>query len=127
MKVKKIYLKPGCAFSSFIAEWSSGQGIETIDHDFKIGDQIADGLLVINENQDIDKDTYDVHTFFDVKHLPTQKIDVNGTLQVAVSNFDMWLRNYKCKNILILGSDDLLKNDNLKRFLSRIEEKKVNA
>jgi len=127
MKVHKIYLKPDCAFSSFIAEWANEQGIETEDHEFKVGDQEADGLLVINENQDIEKETYDIHTFFDAKHLPTQKIDVNGTLQVAVSNFEMWLRNYKCKEIFILGSDELLKNENLNRFLSRIENKQIKA
>ena len=48
---------------------------------------------------------------------------MNGTLQVAISNFDMWFHNFKCKNILILGSDELVKNTNLDRFLTKIEGK----
>ena len=85
----------------------------------------AEGLLLINENQDIEKEMYELHTLFDKKHLPTQKIDVNGTLQVAVSNFEMWLRNFKCSNILILGSEKLVKNENLERFLSRIQSSTI--
>ena len=123
MKLEKIYLKPNSEFSKYISEWAVKMGVEVINHEFKMGDQIADGLLLITENQDIDKETDIVHTFFDDKHLPSQKIDVNGTLQVAVSNFEMWFRNFKCKNIMILGSDELVKNDNLDRFFNRILDK----
>ena len=123
MKLDNIYLKPNSTFSAHITEWANKLGVQVIDHEFKPGDQIADGLLLINENQDIEKEIYSIHTFFDDKHLPTQKIDVNGTLQVAISNFDMWFRNFKCKNIYILGSDNLVKNENLDRFLKKIEKK----
>lgn len=123
MKLEKIYLKPNSEFSNYISDWAAKMQIEVIEHEFKIGDQIADGLLLINENQDIDREIDLVHTFFDEKHLPTQKIDVNGTLQVAVSNFEMWFRNFKCKNVIVLGSDELVKNENLDRFFNRIIEK----
>lgn len=123
MKLEKIYLKPNSEFSNYISDWAAKMQIEVIEHEFKIGDQIADGLLLINENQDIDREIDLVHTFFDEKHLPTQKIDVNGTLQVAVSNFEMWFRNFKCKNVIVLGSDELVKNENLDRFFNRILEK----
>ena len=126
MKLEKIYLKPNSKFSNYISEWAAKMNIEVIEHDFKIGDQIADGLLLINENQDIDKEIDAVDMFFDDKHLPSQKIDVNGTLQVAVSNFEMWFRNFNCKNIMILGSDELVKNENLDRFFNRILDK-INA
>lgn len=123
MKLNNIYLQPNSPFSAHITEWANKIGVQVTDHEFKIGDQIADGLLLINENQDIDKEIYAIHTYFDDRHLPTQKIDVNGTLQVAISNFEMWFRNFKCKNIFIVGSEDLIKNDNLDRFLSKIQER----
>ena len=123
MKIKTIYLKPGSLFSNHISEWASSLGINIVEHEFKIGDQEADGLLLINENQDIEKEINVIYSFFDEKHLPTQKIDINGTLQVAMSNIDLWLKNFKCKNIFIIGSDNLMKNDNLDRFLNRVNEK----
>jgi len=125
MLVETIYLKRDTLFSSQIAEWAASLGIQVEDYDVKMEEHLAEGLLLINENQDIEKEMYELHTLFDKKHLPTQKIDVNGTLQVAVSNFEMWLRNFKCSNILILGSEKLVKNENLERFLSRIQSSTI--
>ena len=126
MNLESIYIKPEVQFSAYISEWADKMGITVNEFDPKIEDQEAEGLLLINANQDIEKEMYDLHNLFDMKHIPTQKIDINGTLQVAVSNFEMWLRNYKCKNILILGSDELIKNENLDRFFKKIVSK-VNA
>lgn len=122
MKIEGIFLKPESAFSKCIEDWATQNGIVTQDYDVKMGDSVVDGLLLINQNQDIEKETDELHTDFDKKHISTQKIDINGTLQVAVSNFELWLRNYKSKNILILGADDLVKNKNLSRFLNRISK-----
>jgi len=122
MKLERIFLKPESAFSKCIADWAEQNGIDTGDYDFKSEDTQVDGLLLINQNQDIEKDTDELHSSFDKKHISTQKIDINGTLQVAVSNFELWLRTYKSKNILILGADDLVKNDKFKRFLNRISK-----
>ena len=123
MKLELIYLKPYSTFSLHIAEWAKNRGIDTMDYDFKAEEQIADGLLLINENQTIEKEMEEIHELFDLKHIPTQKIDVNGTLQVALSNYQMWQSNYKCKSILILGSDSLVANENLDRFLLKIKAK----
>lgn len=123
MILETIYLKPDSLFSTHISEWASNLGVNVVEHEFKVGDQEAEGLLLINENQDIEKEINIIHTFFDDKHLPTQKIDINGTLQVAISNVDLWFKNFKCKDIFIVGSDNLTKNDNLDRFLNRVKEK----
>ena len=48
---------------------------------------------------------------------PTLNIDINGTLMVAVSNLDLWVERNRCKKIMIIGSNDLVKNPNLDRFL----------
>ncbi len=125
MKIETIYLKPDSLFSDYIRKWASELGINVVEHEFKIGDQEADGLLLINENQDIEKEINVIHSYFDEKHLPTQKIDINGTLQVAMSNIDLWLKNFKCKKIFIVGSDKLMSNENLDRLLNRINEKFV--
>ena len=77
-------------------------------------------MLLINANQDFNKEDIDLHDQFDAKHIPTQKIDVNGTLQVAISNFNLWLTTNKCKRVLIVGSEELLNNENLERFLDKV-------
>lgn len=125
MILETIYLKSDSTFSTLISEWASSIGVQTVLYDFKSEDIEADGLLLINENQDIEKDIEEVHNFFDVKHFPTQKVDINGTLQVAVSNFGLWMKNFKCKSILILGSENLVNNENLERFLDRAKTIKL--
>lgn len=121
MNLNSIYLQSESEFSKYIADWAQANNVNTSDYDQK-SEELPEGLLLINANQDIERDHHDIHTLFDKKHIPTQKIDVNGTLQVAVSNMEMWLNNFKCKNILILGSDSLMKNDNLGRFFDRISK-----
>ncbi len=125
MSLETIYLKSDTTFSTRMSEWASSMGIQTEFYDFKSEDIVTDGLLLINENQNIEKDVEEIHAFFDMKHFPTQKVDINGTLQVAVSNFQNWMRNFKCKTILILGADDLVENENLDRFLQRASSIKL--
>lgn len=121
MKVNSIFVESHSKFSKYISEWAASGSIDILNYDHK-SDELPDGLLLINANQDIDKDHILIHTMFSKKHIPTQRIDVNGTLQVAVSNVDMWLNNFKCKNILVIGSDSLLVNENLDRFFARISK-----
>lgn len=122
MKIETLYIKPDSNFSAYVKNWAEQIGVPVQDYDVRLNDdQLADGLLLVNENQDIPKDLYDIHTFFDLRHIPTQKIDVNGTLQVALSSFQMWLSSNKCKKILVLGAENLVKNENLDRFFAKVK------
>lgn len=120
MKLDTIYVQPDSVFSSYVADWAGKLEVEIADYDLRSNEHTAEGLLLINENQDIAKDLDDLHSLFDRRHVPTQKIDINGTLQVAISSFEMWLTNFKCRKILVLGSDNLVKNENLDRFFSKV-------
>lgn len=120
MQLDVILLKPENAFGQRIADWATKFGISTEQYDVRSEDY-PDGMLLVNANQDFHKEDLDLHTLFDKKHIPTQKIDVNGTLQVAISNFELWLKTYKCRKVLIIGDEDLVKNENLDRFLGRIK------
>ena len=82
-----------------------------------------DGLLIFNENQTIEREASELRDVFDLKQRPIQKIDINGTLVVGISNFTFWLERNNCKKILVVGSDHLLENPNLDRFLSNIKLK----
>lgn len=128
MKLETIYLRLDSPFANYMKEWALKLNVEVEGYEFKPQeDQAPDGLLVINENQDITRDIDEIHTYFDNKHIPTQKIDLNGTLQVAVNNFKMWMNANKCKRILILGSDEVVKNDNLDRFMHGIAGESISS
>lgn len=125
MSVTRIYLRPNSAFTTAISEWAASLGIPAEEYDIRMEEHLADGLLLVNENQDVDRELSELHGQFFKKHIPTLKVDINGTLQVAVSGFEMWIRSNKCRHILIVGSEKLVKNDNLQRFLDRIGGKPV--
>lgn len=128
MKLETIYLRLDSPFSNYMKEWATKMNVEVEGYEFKPQeDQKPDGLLLINENQDIRRDIDEIHTFFDKKHIPTQKIDLNGTLQVAVNSFKMWIDANKCKKILVLGSDEVVKNDNLNRFINGISGEPISS
>lgn len=122
MILEAIFLKEGGQFSAYVREWADQRGIEIVSYEYKPNeDQEPHGLLLINENQDIRRDVGEVYSLFDRKHIPTQKIDINGTLQVAMNSFRMWAEKNKCTRVLVLGDDDLVKNENLERFFSNLK------
>lgn len=122
MKLEKLYLRDDSRFSVAIRDWAESKGVYTEEYEYRpTDDQNADGLLLINENQDIRKDMNEIHAHFDRRHIPTQKIDINGTLQVAINNYKMWRNSNKCSEILVLGADELVDNENLQRFLNNLD------
>ncbi len=125
MKIDKIFLQTHTKFAKALSEWAQDMNVEIIDfHERNIEevDQM-DGLLIFNENQTIEREAAELRDVFDLKQRPIQKIDINGTLVVGISNFTFWLERNNCKKILVVGSDHLLENPNLERFLSNIKLK----
>ena len=125
MKIDKIFLQTHTKFAKALADWAQDMNVEIVDfHERNIEevDQM-DGLLIFNENQTIEREAAELRDVFDLKQRPIQKIDINGTLVVGISNFTFWLERNNCKKILVVGSDHLLENPNLDRFLSNIKLK----
>ncbi len=125
MKIDKIFLQTHTKFAKALSDWAQDMNVEVVDfHERNIEevDQM-DGLLIFNENQTIEREASELRDVFDLQQKPIQKIDINGTLVVGISNFTFWLERNNCKKILVVGSDHLLENPNLDRFLSNIKLK----
>ena len=125
MNIDKIFLQTHTKFAKALSDWAQDMNVEIVDfHERNIEevDQM-DGLLIFNENQTIEREASELRDVFDLQQKPIQKIDINGTLVVGISNFTFWLERNNCKKILVVGSDHLLENPNLDRFLSNIKLK----
>lgn len=122
MKVERVYVKPGSQLSNKLSEWASVNNLEStevsLDDDFE---ESIDGLVIFNQNQDVDRDLLDIRKLFDDRQKPVQRIDINGTLMVGVSNFSLWLERNGCRNILMVGSERLCENPNLERYLENMK------
>jgi uncharacterized protein YerC len=120
MKVDKIYLKTNSKFSERISEWASERAKEVVTVSEKLHDSFDffDSMLIFNENQTLTKEVSDIKMLFDKQQKAVHKIDINGTLMVGMSNLDLWAEQSKCKNLLLIGGDELVKNHNLDRYIT---------
>ena len=125
MKIDRFYLQLYTKFSKAIVDWAQEFPLEIVEFHERNPEDVdkMDGLVIFNENQTIEREASELRDLFDLKQKPIQKIDINGTLVVGVSNFTFWLERNGCKNILVIGSDHLVENPNLERFLSNIKIK----
>lgn len=123
MKLDKIYLKNNTKFSQYLTEWANEKKYPVAEYSDKNEDPDTgiDGLVIFNENQEVDRDISDIRTIFDNRQKPVHKIDINGTLMVGISNLDLWIERNGCKNVLFIGADSLLENVNLERYLTNLK------
>lgn len=122
MKLRKIFIKPGSPFGALIADWAAGNQLEVEELSLEDGfDKVVDGLVIFNQNSDVEKELLDIRKVFDDTLKPVQRIDINGTLMVGVSNFSLWLERNGCTNVLFIGAENLKDNANLSRYLEAMK------
>ena len=119
MKVTKVYVQTNSAFAERITEWLIKKKIDVLTFSEKEDNalKVIDGLVIFNESKSLSKEIDEMERMAKNNQKPTLNIDINGTIMVAVSNLDLWVERNRCKKIMIIGSNDLLKNPNLERFL----------
>lgn len=122
MKVSLISLFASTKFSSKIQNWAAKVAGEVHLISDKTDDFFdhTDSLLIFNQNQDLNQDILEIKARFDKQQKPVHKIDINGTLQVGITNFDLWLDSTKAKNLLVIAAEELADNPNLERYLDAL-------
>lgn len=123
MKLDKIYLKNSSGFSQYLTEWANAKNYDLAEYSDKNeeSDLGIDGLVIFNENQEVDREISDIRAIFDNHQKPVHKIDINGTLMVGISNLDLWIERNGCKRVLFIGADSLVENPNLERYLTNLK------
>lgn len=122
MKVNSISLLASNKFSSKVQTWAasvasevhlvSDKSIDFFEH--------TDSLLIFNQNQELGQEILEIKARYDKQQKPVHKIDINGTLRVGITNFDLWLDSTKAKNLLVVGAEELADNPNLERYLDAV-------
>ncbi len=122
MKIEDLYFEDN-SFGKLIQEWASSLNITSYPLESKssIDTNVIDGLIIFHENHDISKFHNDLIDLFNSYQIGISKIDINGTLSVASSNFGLWMDRNRPKHLLVVGDDKLSKNENAVRFLKTID------
>jgi hypothetical protein len=119
MKVTKVYVQTNSSFAEKITEWLQIKNIDVLTFSEKEDNalKVIDGLVVFNESKFLPKEIDEMEKVAKNNQKPTLNIDINGTIMVAISNLDLWIERNRCKKIMIIGSNELVKNPSLDRFL----------
>lgn len=123
MKIDCIYLKSSSQFGNFLAPWLQARNLNSLDYTNKSedADEGIDGMVIFSENQEVGRELEEIKASFDRRQKPVHKIDINGTVMVAVSNLDLWLERNRCKKVLFVADDSLVKNPNLERLFTHLK------
>lgn len=121
MKLDKIYTRGKSKFCNRIENWCTDRAIEyhPFEKDEKLVDEI-DGLVIFHEDHNLDSVGIELREVFEKKLKPIHKIDVNGTKQVSISHFGLWLERNSCKQILIIGTDSIVDNESFETLLAKM-------
>lgn len=122
MKVTSISLFASSQFSSKVQSWAASVATEVWSVTDKSTDffESTDSLLIFNQNQELSQEILEIKARYDKQQKPVHKIDINGTLRVGITNFDLWLHSTKAKNVLVIGAEELATNPNLERYLAAV-------
>ena len=122
MKVSSISLLAPNKFSSKVQSWAASMATEVHSVTDKTADffESTDSLLIFNQNQEMSPEIIELKARYDKQQKPVHKIDINGTLQVGVTNFALWLDSTKAQNVLVIGAEELADNPNLERYLDAV-------
>jgi len=122
MKVSSISLLISNKFSSKVQSWAALMAIEVHAVNDKTADffESTDSLLIFNQNQELSPEILELKARYDKQQKPVHKIDINGTLQVGITNLALWLDSTKSKNMFVIGAEELADNLNLERYLDAI-------
>jgi hypothetical protein len=121
MTIETIYTRGKSKFSARIETWCSQKGIENqlIEKDEKLIEEI-DGLVIFHEDHNLDSIGVELREVFERKLKPIHKIDVNGTKQVSLSHYGLWLERNACKNVLMIGTESLVDNESFETLMSKL-------
>ena len=121
MSIQKIYTKVKSKFSDRIEVLSQSKNVEFIivDKDERNFED-TDALIIFHEDHNLDASGEEIRDFFEKKLRPIHKIDINGTKQVILTHYGLWVERNKVKSPLIIGTDQLVDNPKIEALLAEM-------
>jgi hypothetical protein len=117
LHIQTIHLEEKTSFSSIMSNWLVEKGFNVVPF-VETQDQIEeiDAVVLFHDNHNFDKRVAELRDLFDRHQVAMHKIDMSGTMNVALSHLSLFFERTKCKNVLFLGSDNLKDNPKLELF-----------
>jgi hypothetical protein len=115
--IKTIYTPEKSAFALTIRNWLTERGfhVESFDETPDLVESI-DAVVIFHENHNFDRSVAELRDLFEKRQVAMHKIDMSGTLNVAISHLSLFLERTQCKYALFLGSEGLKDNPKMELF-----------
>lgn len=117
LHIQTIHLEVKTSFSAIMSNWLTEKGFNVVPFE-ETQDQVEqiDAVVLFHDNHNFDKRVAELRDLFDKHQVAMHKIDMSGTMNVALSHLSLFFERTKCKNVLFLGSDNLKDNPKLELF-----------
>lgn len=121
MSIQKVYTKVKSKFSDRIEILSQAKNVafEIMDKDERNFDDV-DALVIFHEDHNLDATGEETRDIFEKKLRPIHKIDINGTKQVIISHFGLWVERNNVKQPLFIGTDQLVDNPKIEDLMDKM-------
>lgn len=115
--IKTIYTTEKSAFAADMRNWLIDRGFttETFDESPDTVERI-DAVVIFHENHNFDRPVAELRDLFEKRQVAMHKIDMSGTMNVAISHLSLFFERTQCKHVLFLGSDGLKDNPKMELF-----------
>lgn len=110
-----IYLQEKTAFAASVRPSLTDRGFTTVAFDESQIEYI-DGVVLFHDNHNFDKSVAELRDVFETRQVAMHKIDLSGTLNVALSHLSLFFDRTKCKKVLFLGSESLKDHPKMEIF-----------
>lgn len=121
--IQTIYLEDKTAFAASISAWLESKGFTVVSYDGSDQqNETIDGVVLFHENHNFDKHVADLRDHFDKLQVAMHKIDISGTMNVAISHLGLFFDRTKCKHVLFLGSENLKDHPKMEVFREKWED-----
>ncbi|HRP52118.1 MAG TPA: hypothetical protein PLI97_01255 [Fluviicola sp.] len=106
--IQTIYTLEKSAFADTVNAWLESLGFHVVAYQ-ETSEQIEliDAVVMFHDNHNFDKKSLELRTVFETHQAPIHKIDLSGTMNVALTHLSLFFERTKCKHVLFLGSDSL--------------------
>lgn len=115
--IKTIFTPEKSAFAVSIRTWLSERGFNVDTFDETIDQiELIDAVVIFHEHHNFDRSVAELRDLFERRQVAMHKIDMSGTMNVAISHLSLFLERTQCKFVLFLGSEGLKDNPKMELF-----------
>ncbi len=120
--ISSVYVQDNSKFGSSVSAWLTDKGVEM--HVFNSEEEAnfdsIDTAVIFHENHNFDKSVSDLRDELDQRNIPIHKIDLSGTMNVALTHLALFFERTKCKKALFIGSESLENHPKMDVFKEKL-------